>query len=711
MDFGKEWSFHLGEASAASSPEYDDSDWVGVRLPHSFNAEDTFVPTRGYYRGPAWYRKKFRTSFRQRKVILRFDAVWGKVNIWLNGNDLGEYTDGLVGFELDITKHLVVGPNTLSIRVDNSHDPKILPGKQTPDYNIYGGLCGEVWLVKKNRIHFPWRSMVITTPRIERDRAEVHVISALNGNVERKQVRAIATISDPDGREVLRTGEVSPSVNNTLSFHGEVPSPLLWSPESPSLYTVELNLLVDGELVDCKVELFGIREFSFDENGGFFLNGERLQLRGVNRHQDFPGLGNVLPERLNRRDVEIIKEMGANFVRTSHYPQHPSFLAACDELGVLVYEEITTWQYIGGKDFIENADKMMTEMIRRDRNHPSIILWGMMNEGRSRKLLDKLRQTAFRHDPTRPTIYADNKLGEGVHIGTVFVPHVLGINYKLESMDAFHSAYPQVKLLVSEHTNADNTVRGKSDLEKVQSERIAADLDIIESRPYVAGSTLWSMHDYGTDYEPVWPIQRSGVLDVYRNPKEAFHMLSARWRKSPVIHISSDWNLPHKEGEEVEVKVYTNCEGVELTLNGESLGTKTGEIPLVWNLPYKKGELTAISGREGEPSLVDSITTPRCASQIQLTCPNEITADGRDGVVLVARITDDSGTLVHDYQGEVLFQIKGPAKFRGIGGLSTAAVNAGIANIVISSRERAGKIRVTASAEGLRPGVCTITSR
>jgi beta-galactosidase len=352
---------------------------------------------------------------------------------------------------------------------------------------------------------------------------------------------------------------------------------------------------------------------------------------------------------------------------------------------------------------------MMASMIRRDRNRPSVILWGMMNEGRSRKLLERLKATAAKHDPTRPTVYADNKLADGVTHGTVFIPQVLGINYMLESIDAFHSAYPQLKLLVSEHTNADRAVRGDLEQERLQAERIASDLDIIESRLFLAGSTLWSMHDYGTDYEPVWPVQRSGILDEYRLPKEAYHMLAARWSRHPVLHIASDWNGPHAEGEEVEVRIYTNCSQVELSLNGRSLGTKAGQNPAVWRVPYSPGEITAVAGGENLPVLCRTVSSPGRAHGIVLTCPDTMKADGRDCVVAVVQVVDEGNRPVAAYAKTIALETRGPGRVVAPGGSKEVLPRAGLAAIVVKSTGRKGKVIITASGEDLSPASATVS--
>jgi beta-galactosidase len=701
-DFDSGWRFNQGDVVGADGPGFDDSEWDPVTLPHSFNARDTFVQKRGYYRGSAWYRKKFSIPRRGRRTFVRFDAAWGKVQLYVNGADLGSHNGGLAGFEVEITDSMISGENVIAVRVDNSHDPSVLPGKFIPDYNIYGGLCGHVYLVVKPPVFLPWRSTVITTPEVGDDRAIVDVVAHVVGH-EKWDVKAIARIWDPEG-EVAQTGEVLPGLTDVFSFHVEIPTPRLWSPKNPHLYEIEIELVVGGKVVDTVRDRFGIRQFEFDENRGFLLNGYRLQLRGVNRHQDFPGLGNALPRSLNRLDASLIRDIGANFVRTSHYPQSPDFLDACDELGILVYEEITSWQFIGGEDFISAADVQMSAMVRRDRNRPSIILWGMMNEGRSKKMFERLKQTSLEHDPTRPTIYADNKLGDGVFQETIYIPHVLGVNYKLESIDAFHSAYPSLKLLVSEHTNADNAVRGEKEVERVQSERIASDLDFIESREFISGSTLWSMHDYGTDYEPVWPIQRSGILDIYRNPKEAYHMLKSRWTAEPFVHLASDWHHGHSPGDQIDVRVYTNCSEVELVLNGESLGSKSGSDPLEWKVEFVPGELRALGKSGKSVGASDCIASPGEPVSVELSRSDDLTADGRDVSILAARVVDEDGNLVSSYKDPIAFEVEGPGELVGIGGSPSSQPLEGIANMLVKSKTESGQIRVSAVGSGLRPG-------
>jgi len=246
---------------------------------------------------------------------------------------------------------------------------------------------------------------------------------------------------------------------------------------------------------------------------------------------------------------------------------------------------------IGGDAFIQNMDDMLSAMIRCDRNHPSIFLWGMMNEGRSVKMLEKLNKTARIVDPTRPTCYAENHVDVGIKEGTIFMPDVAGLNYILEQYDKLHRDFPQLILINAECANGDKSFIGDLESQLKSSDKIKADLDYMDTRSWLAGSCIWCFHDYGSEYKPVWPIQTSGVVDVYRRYKEAAWMLKARWSNDPFIRIAGHWSWPGEEGKEREIRVWNNCEEVHLYLNGEEI-PKSGEIVVTAQCEsLKKGEL------------------------------------------------------------------------------------------------------------------------
>lgn len=709
------WYFHLGEYDRPGGGQIAGdfeakSGWKPVNLPHSFNAQNTFVPVRGYYRGTGWYRKHFQLTESQcaRKVFLEFGAAFSLADLWVNQQHAGQYMGGYTGIRADVSDVVKPGDNLVAVRVTNVHNPDILPGREIPDYDLYGGLYREAALVLKDKLHIPQNGIVVTTPEVSAASAQIRLqVKARNDYNERRHCTAVAVIRDPGGRtvaELSASQAIGPFAEAMFTIESDpLRSPALWSVDSPQLYSVEVSLRDGTREADREQVPFGIRTFEFRAGEGFFLNGKRVELLGVNRHQDYPGLANAVAPRLQARDAELIKKMGGNFVRTSHYPQHPVFLEACDRLGILVYEEIASWQFIGGEVFMRNAEAMLRQMIERDRNHPSIILWGLFNEGRSRELLERLNRAAHGIDPSRPTIYADNKPEEGKALGTTSIPDVLGINYRTEEIDKVHAAVGDLKMLCSEHTNFDRALRGDPASEAGEVERLKRNLDILESRPYMAGAALWSMHDYGTDYEPVWPEQHSGVLDSTRLPKEAFFYLQSRWLRDPIVHISSHWSWPGQEGKKRTVTVFSNCESVELFLGGHSLGTRKGENPAHWEVVYQPGILRAV-GQCGSKTVSDELRTAGNPVKLQLTTTDgSLRADGADVAELTVAAVDANGTTVPAAATVVQFEVEGAGAIRGVGGRPSVRLRAGTGRIVAQSSTTPGKTKVTATAPGLAP--------
>jgi beta-galactosidase len=506
--FSQGWLFHSGDTPwwQPAGEKFDAvlDRWHEVALPHSFNTEDTFTPARGFYRGVGWYRKTFvlPEGASGGKVFLEFGAAFSLADVWVNERHAGRFMSGYTGFSVDATDLVRAGAsaealrareNLIAVRVDNSHDPDILPGidAKEMDYALYGGLYREAAWVIKDRLYIRQHGITAITPSVSAERASLQVaVAVANDYAATIECTCAALLRAPSGEvaaDMSGCMVVSGRSGGMFELAAEVARPALWSTEQPNLYTVEVQLHKDGAPVDTDSTTVGFRWFEFTADRGFFLNGRRVKLRGLNRHQDYPGLGNALPVRFQVHDAERLKEMGANFVRLSHYPQHPSFLDACDRLGILVYEEIASWQYIGGEMFARNAESMMREMIVRDKNHPCVILWGLLNEGRSKSLFERLHRVAKECDPTRPTVYADNNPREGMQKRTVFVPDVLGINYELPSLDEFRSALPGLKFVSSETTNYEHRRRGDVVQDIGQVERFRDETDIVESRDYMAG--------------------------------------------------------------------------------------------------------------------------------------------------------------------------------------------------------------------------------
>jgi len=715
IDFNKNWLFEKDDwvgLHNASQPDWDDSKWEKIRLPHSWNMEDTFDDVQGYYRGFGWYRKHFKIAdeHRGRKLFIRFGAIYVQAEIWINEKHFGPFPSGYTPITIDITDCINwEGENLIAVRVNNIHNDEIPPGRWRMDYNCYGGIYREVELISVSPVHLGEDDFFVTTPIIEKEYSEIAVqIKVKNCTDKLAETKVVCELFD--GANLKAKFEQSMRVPAGLAvllnnLHAKVNDLKLWSPDDPKLYRLKVTLLQEGEAVDDLVTDIGIRTFGFDAEQGFFLNGKPLQLRGLNRHQCYPGLANAVPPRLQIRDAEILKELGANFVRCSHYPQHPDFLKACDRLGILVYEEVASWQHIGGDVFINTMNRMLEDMIRRDRNHPSIILWGLMNEGRSVKMFEKLQATAHRLDPTRPTCYAENHLKEAVEFGTAFIPDVLGLNYKVQDYDELHSSYPHLRLVNTECSNPDSSIYGDIEKEITGVLKIKNDLDLIESRDYLAGSCIWSMHDYGTEYKPVWPIQKSGVMDVYRRFKEAAYYLQSRWTDEPFVRIAGHWTFTGEEGTVKDVHVWSNCDKVKLFLNNAEVRSDNKHP---WRIQYEPGELLAV-GHKGKKKVQYSLKTAAEPSKVIIkSLSKEILPDGFDVVPIEAHIVDDNGVTVPINQKLITFDISGPGKLVGIGGANQVGTASGSAMIPVQSTGVKGAIIVTALAEGLTPAKCEI---
>lgn len=705
MDISTDWELILEDDPEVIHPDYTGGPRHQIHLPHTWNASDTFVKSRGYYRGVGWYRKWLFLpgNLSGKRLLLNFKGFFQKADFFINENLVHSSCDGFTGEIIDITDFTRLGQkNLIVVRVDNAHDPEILPGKDVPDYVLFGGIYREVTLNATEFAFISENSIEFTTPVVSREKALPRVKLKLS---TRSGVHCCGTLS-----VVLKnhSGNIVSLVKKSVQFQHEsivnlelpeIKQPHLWDVDDPYRYQLEVSLSdQDNGMKDFQHLAVGIRFFEFTAENGFFLNGRRLLLKGVNRHQDFGGLGNAFPERLQRLDAELIKKMGGNFVRLSHYPQHPAFLRACDELGVLVFAEIASWQHIGGYHFQRNALEMMENMINRDRNHPSIILWGLLNEGRNPKLFRRLNQKVKNCDSTRPTIYAENKPEEGDSLGTTDIPDVLGLNYKIPHLDEIRERWPDKKLISSEHTNADMTNRGVLPDEIFFLEKLNHDLTEIYARKYLAGSTLWCMHDYATDYRPTWPHHKSGALDHLRLEKEVYYLLQSFWLAQPVLHIVGHYNF--SPGERIKIWVVSNCESVELLANGKSLGQKQTKHLFQWELDFAPGILEA-RGKWQDQQITDTLETTDspCRLELKSTEP-ELFADGRDVALVDISVVDAKGKRVW-CELDCVLAIQGPAVLCGLGDHPCVKIRGGRGRIPVRALTAPGKIDIQVAAPGL----------
>jgi len=535
MDLNCGWAFAKGRAwrkwLASPSGNCDEV----VDLPHCWNAKDSFLEDVTYYRGYGSYRKHFslpaRTSGDEDSVwTLESGGFYGTGDVWLNGSKIAEVDGQYLGFSLDVGNDLLWNSeNIIGIRLTNKCSSYVLPGIDDPDFLLYGGLAGGIWLQKKPRVHLDSSCASVRTQQIRHNEFDVTIgCTAVNQFSASRSCSLKCSVRNKNGSVVAEASADPNAATGEFAVSMRVFDVDLWSPASPTLYRAECTLLEGGNVIDSIEIPFGFRSAVFEPWRGFFLNGERIELRGVNRHECMPGFGNALPLQQHRKDALLIKQMGCNFVRLSHYPQHPAFLDACDELGILVYAEIATWKSVCTGRWLKSACRQMRDMIRRDRNHPSIILWGMGNESRSQKAYTALREIAEQEDGTRAVTYAENHLYRAKREKTLGIPDVWGCNYEFDAMEEGRDASRLKCVIVTECSNYPPAVRGNLEEEANQVELIEQDLAKIAGKPYVAGFAIWCFSDYATMRKKRY-MRHCGLFDAMRRPKMAAAFMQAKY--------------------------------------------------------------------------------------------------------------------------------------------------------------------------------------
>jgi len=652
------WLFSEGPVEGAEKEVFDDSGWSRIDLPHTWNAEDAFDDRPGYRRGTGWYRRNLilDEALREKRIHLHFEGANQVAEVWLNGRKAGSHVGGYTAFLFDITALVRWdGSNSIAVRVDNAHDEDIPP--LNADFTFFGGIYRDVWLVATSPVrltltdHASSGIFIDSTPR--GDRAEVVLRGSVDNSLPRMiRARMEHRIFDERGNEITRaTAAIELPANGSAAFRHEsvsIPSPKLWSPSDPHLYRVVTEIVHEGRLVDRIVNSFGVRSFRADPARGFLLNGQPLRLNGTNRHQDRAGYGNALPDALHRRDVEIIKDDGFNFLRLAHYPQDPAILEAADHLGLVVWEEIPIVNLIGMSDaFAENSERMLVEMIRQHYNHPSIVFWGYMNEvmltrpnpipeGYYQRMLELTRRLEARvkaEDPGRLTVMAlsrDEIPPEDHGLGSV--TDVLAFNLyfgwyyeKLETLgaflDEFHRAHPSRPLIVSEYgAGSDERVHATAPTPFDFSSEYAqifhgSSFSQMEERGYLVGTAIWNHFDFASearsDSKPT--LNQKGLYFHDRTPKDTAFYYRAALLEEPVLYIGREWlrragSLP---AERIQpVWAYTNLDEVILFINGVT----AGPVPIENRRAVTKALLVdgpnriRASGRRGEQWFTDEIT-------------------------------------------------------------------------------------------------------
>ena len=707
MDFG--WKFHLGNewgsglnlskagySEGPASPSFGVAGWRTVNLPHDWAVELPFDPKADEWHGfkpigrdypqnsQAWYRREFvlPETDAGKRLWLEFDGVFRDCTVFLNGWLVGRHESGYSSFRFDITDVARIGAtNTLAVKVD---------ARQFEGWFYEGaGIYRHVWLVKTAPLAvapegtFVYSEFKNNTPG---GRAEVHVRTrVLNSQNVSANAEVRCEIVGDNGKSVATSrksvklaGWADGEVEQTL----RVASPALWSPETPHLYRLVTKIESDREVVDLTTTEFGIRTVAFDKDKGFLLNGKPYVIKGTCNHQDHAGVGVALPDRLQYFRIAKLKKMGSNAYRVAHHPPTPELLDACDRLGMLVLDE----NRLLSSD-PANLDEL-ANLVRRDRNHPSVIAWSLGNEEWvqssevSARVGETMQRLVKQLDPTRPVTYASH-VGDTPGINQII--EVRGWNYTLRAIDAYHKAHPDQSNLGTEQSSATGT-RGIYIQDPARGYVTAYDTNspgwgcsaekwwtFFAERPWLSGGFVWTGFDYRGEPTPYgWPCISShfGIMDTCGFPKDNYFYYQSWWSGQPVLHLLPHWNWPGREGKPIDVRCFSNCQEVELFLNGKSLGRKTMKqnSHLQWTVNYEAGTLSAKGYRDGKLVAQTKVETTGAPAAIQLT-PNRstINADGEDVSVVDVAVVDSEGRVVPRATNLIQFSLDGPGKIIGVG--------------------------------------------
>lgn len=792
FDFG--WKFAKNDVSGAEQDGFSDSGWRTLDLPHDWSIEGPvdehassggpggYMPT-----GIGWYRKTFSfpESYRSKVVILEFDGVYQNSDVWINGHHLGRRPYGYVPFIYELTGHLKWGaPNVLAVRVDNSNQTNCR-------WYSGSGIYRRTWLHVVNPLHVAQWGTFVTCPRIQTDTATVEVRTTVaNSAAAVAQCSLSTAILDASGATVatLETPQ-SIAAGDSAEFVQQLafPAPLRWSPDQPYLYTVRSTLRDSENVLDVYDTPFGVREAVFDAQRGFLLNGEPIKLNGVCIHHEAGSVGAAVPARVWERRLQILKEMGCNAIRTSHNPYATEFLDLCDRMGFLVMAEaFDEWKVPKGQIrygysiyFDEWHERDLINFLHRDRNHPSIILWSAGNEigdqsaPNGAETLRELLRIFHREDPTRPVTAACDRIASEPPSNTVrpeFLAEldIVGYNYvdrwrnraeQYYSID--HAAFPDRRVIGTESGGmggirgdyrslfpADRGSGAPRFLFKQNRDIDAEQLwQFVRTYDYVAGDFMWT----GIDYlgESFWPMRIApvGVLDTCAFKKDGFYFYQSQWTRKPMLHLFPHWNWEGKEGQIIPVTCYTNCDTVEMFVNGISFGVKGYEFPrqgmegtygnyppraralrttadlhLSWDVPYTPGVLKAVGVKDGQVACTVELPTSGAPAAIALSADRpSIAADRRDVAHIAVEIHDAKGQLVPVAVNEVAFTVEGDGKLIGLDSgdpfshedykANRRRAFNGLCLAIVQSTASAGQIRVTVASSGLTPATVTVETR
>lgn len=782
VDFDWDWKFYLGDAEGAEAAAFDDGDWRVLDVPHDWSIEFPFTDEFSYGAeigylpmGVGWYRKDFtlEEGDLRKHIAITFDGVYQLSDVWINGQHLGHYPFGYNSFTYTLTPYVRAGENTVAVRVDNSNQPN-------SRWYSGSGIYRSVRLAITDPLHVAQDGIFVTTPVAEQAVAVIQAQTEVENTGSRARSGVVRSmVVNPQGKEVARHEEpfeVEGGEMTEVVQRMNVSDPDRWSLETPALYTLKTVIVEEGEMVDGVDTRFGIRSLEYSPQRGFLLNGQMVKMYGVNIHHAAGALGAAVPPAIWEYRMQLLKDMGYNAVRTAHNPVDPAFLDVCDRMGILIMNEIFDEWLVqkSGKFrhaivhgyhnyFDEWAIPDLINWMRRDRNHPSVVMWSVGNEIREQgsaeglEILRELIDVCHEQDPTRPVTQGCNLTATGGggrgnrSLAAEFLGmlDIAGYNYierrfKETYFGPDKLAYPDWVMVGTE----DVPVRGfrgaayslGDDPDVVRPNYITHMIDgeqllkFVMTRDYVIGDFVWTGFDYLGECS--WPAvsNHTGFLDRCGFPKDGYYLYKSRLTEEPMIHLFPHWNWPGREGQIIPVLANTNCEYVELFINGKSAGQKrlmfprsgssgrdpvantpnsttTADFHLSWDLVYEPGVVQAVGIKDGGLCFAEIRTAGEPHSLRLTSHKDQLKADRRDAAAVKLEVLDASGVLVPLADNEIEFTVEGPGKLIGVdngdpnshrsmksprckawGGLALAVVQAGDEPGVITVTARSGQL-------------------
>jgi beta-galactosidase len=741
VNFGSDWEFKREEANAK---------WEKITIPHTAKIEPLVVNNQ--FQGTCWYQKKFTLAHsNNKKVFLYFEGVMQEADVWINDQKITNHKGGYLPFTVDVSPFLKSNENTIKVKVNNEDNPEFLPGKPLKDldFNYYGGIYRNVYLITTDKLY-------ITNPIQANKKASGGVYANFNDSNKNKASGTVQVhlkneytvekkanlkfiLTDNEGKKIEFKSEVftlNANSDKTFSQNIVVDNPKLWSISKPNLYSLEVQVIANNKIIDTYSEQIGIRKSEIKEDG-YYLNDEKLYITGTNEHQEYPYLGYAISDEAQYRDAVKIKNAGFDLVRMSHYPHAEAFLNACDEMGILVMNSLTGWQFFGNETFQKNAIQDIREMARRDRNHPSIIFWeASLNETQMSDSFMQEATKALKEELPFPHNYSACWIDNANY--DIFIParqHGKAPDYWTKynkgNRKIFIAEYGDWEYYAQnagfnqkEFSNLKEEERTSRQLRAFGEKRLLQQAYNFQEAAnsnrkgaQTIGEANWVMFDYNRGYSN--DLESSGISDIFRIPKFAYSfyqsqrdanvVLDAKLVSGPMVTIANNWT----ETSPLNVTVYSNCDEVGLYLNDVLVAKQKPLInensdklkhpPFVFKMDkFVAGTLRADGFINGDKVVSNVIKTPEKPSKMELAydiSSKPINPDFPDMIFVYAKITDANGTIIPTATNEVTFTLtEGNAELIGE---NPVKAEAGIATIILKTKNLKSPVQVKAKSENL----------